>query len=255
MGSVAPGVAQSFSDSLQNAARVALLPGYLHTDGAIRAGVQIDLAPGWKTYWREPGSNGIAPEFDWSGSTNVADVQIHWPVPEIMTYEGDETIGFAHQVVLPLTVTPIDVAMPVDLQLALDFGVCEKVCVPWTATTSERLGYGSSDLIDMWMTRLPVPAAEAGMIATDCELKPAEADFSLVLDLGFEGPAPHPEAVLIETGSAETWVAASSYVAEPDKLRVSATLMHFGEEGTSPDPSTLRFTVVGDGFGIDLIGC
>ena len=34
----------------------------------LRAGVEIRLDPGWKTYWRDPGDSGVPPTFDFSGS-------------------------------------------------------------------------------------------------------------------------------------------------------------------------------------------
>ena len=33
---------------------------------SMRAGVEIRLAPGWKTYWRYPGDSGVPPRFDFS---------------------------------------------------------------------------------------------------------------------------------------------------------------------------------------------
>src|SRR6185295_19860556 len=36
------------------------------SDKNIRAGVEIKLQPGWKTYWRYPGDAGVPPRFDWS---------------------------------------------------------------------------------------------------------------------------------------------------------------------------------------------
>ena len=39
--------------------------------GALRAGVELKLSPGWKTYWRYPGDSGVPPRFDFSRSTNV----------------------------------------------------------------------------------------------------------------------------------------------------------------------------------------
>ena len=39
-----------------------------------RAGIEIRLAPGWKTYWRYPGDSGVPPRFDFSGSRNVKSV-------------------------------------------------------------------------------------------------------------------------------------------------------------------------------------
>src|ERR1700741_1429647 len=43
--------------------------------------LHIVLQPGWKTYWRSPGDAGYPPQVDMSGSTNVARVELMWPVP------------------------------------------------------------------------------------------------------------------------------------------------------------------------------
>ncbi|WP_374334137.1 protein-disulfide reductase DsbD domain-containing protein, partial [Aestuariivirga sp.] len=43
-------------------------------------GVLIELAPGWKTYWRMPGDSGIPPEFTWSPS-QPARVEVQFPTP------------------------------------------------------------------------------------------------------------------------------------------------------------------------------
>ena len=37
----------------------------------LRAGVEIKLLPGWKTYWRYPGDAGVPPVFDFAASDNV----------------------------------------------------------------------------------------------------------------------------------------------------------------------------------------
>src|ERR1700704_3395422 len=39
-----------------------------------RAGIEIRLAQGWKTYWRYPGDAGIPPRFAFAGSRNVKSV-------------------------------------------------------------------------------------------------------------------------------------------------------------------------------------
>ncbi len=41
-----------------------------------RAGIEIKLAPGWKTYWRYPGEAGAPPRFDFAGSENVKTRQL-----------------------------------------------------------------------------------------------------------------------------------------------------------------------------------
>jgi hypothetical protein len=35
-------------------------------NGLHMAALQLDMAPGWKTYWRQPGDSGIPPRFDFS---------------------------------------------------------------------------------------------------------------------------------------------------------------------------------------------
>src|SRR5208282_5267135 len=48
----------------------------------LRAGIEIKLDPGWKTYWRDPGDSGAPPTFDFSGSGNVKSAAVLWPAPE-----------------------------------------------------------------------------------------------------------------------------------------------------------------------------
>src|SRR5262245_21652243 len=45
------------------------------------AGVELELAQGWKTYWRMPGDAGVPPMFDWSQSINTAAVTVLYPTP------------------------------------------------------------------------------------------------------------------------------------------------------------------------------
>src|SRR5262252_9680616 len=59
----------------------------------LQLGLQFELRPGWKTYWRNPGDAGFPPHGDWSHSTNVADVTIAWPAPERFEVLGFETFG------------------------------------------------------------------------------------------------------------------------------------------------------------------
>ncbi len=100
------------------------------TDGMWSAGVEIDLADGWKTYWRMPGEAGIAPLFDWSGSHNVAEIELRWPAPRRYHDASGETIGYAERVIFPITVRPENPEQPVNLALQLDYAVCKDICIP-----------------------------------------------------------------------------------------------------------------------------
>jgi DsbC/DsbD-like thiol-disulfide interchange protein len=114
-------------------AAVRLIAGLRQIGGGAavqRAGVQIRLADGWKTYWRYPGDSGVPPRFDFSRSRNVKSVTVRWPAPQRLTDESGTSIGYKHEVVFPLEIVPQDAARPVELKLSIDYAVCEKLCVP-----------------------------------------------------------------------------------------------------------------------------
>ncbi len=98
-----------------------------------RAGVQVLLKSGWKTYWRYPGDSGVPPRFDFSRSENVKEVTVEWPAPRRFTEEGSVSIGYTSDVTFPLVVVAQDPRKPAVLRLDLDYAICEKMCVPATA--------------------------------------------------------------------------------------------------------------------------
>ena len=96
-----------------------------------RAGVEIKLKPGWKTYWRYPGDSGVPPVLTFSQSENVKAVTVLYPAPtRFADGGGGNSIGYKGGVILPLRVVPRDAARPVVLRLKLDYAACEKLCVP-----------------------------------------------------------------------------------------------------------------------------
>jgi DsbC/DsbD-like thiol-disulfide interchange protein len=99
-------------------------------DVPVRAGVELTLAPGWKTYWRYPGDSGVPPRFDFANSQNVKSLEIAWPAPHRFTDDSGASIGYKNSVIFPLRIVPQDPAKPVLLRLKLDYAVCEKLCVP-----------------------------------------------------------------------------------------------------------------------------
>jgi DsbC/DsbD-like thiol-disulfide interchange protein len=107
-------------------------------------GVEIVLTPGWKTYWRYPGDAGIPPRFDWSGSENLAGIEVFYPAPKRITDgSGQTSIGYESRVIFPLRIRAKDPAQPVVLKLKLDFATCEKLCIPAEAVLS--LSFGAKD--------------------------------------------------------------------------------------------------------------
>jgi len=99
-------------------------------DGVLRAGIEIKMQPGWKTYWRYPGDSGVPPQFDFSGSENLKTATVLYPAPHLFTDETGQSLGYKERVILPLAVLPQQQGKPVRLRVKADYAVCEKLCVP-----------------------------------------------------------------------------------------------------------------------------
>ena len=121
-----------WDDDLQSAARLVAARAHNESAGRVfRAGVEIKLKEGWKTYWRYPGDSGVPPALDFSQSQNVKAVTVLYPAPmRFPDGAGGNSIGYKGVVVLPLHVVAEDAGKPVTLNLKLDYAVCEKLCVP-----------------------------------------------------------------------------------------------------------------------------
>jgi suppressor for copper-sensitivity B len=93
-------------------------------------GLDIILKDGWYTYWRMPGDNGLAPKFDWTGSTNVKSVDVSWPAPSRFTVMDMHSFGYSDHVLLPLQITPKNAELPTKLDVKIDMVVCHEICIP-----------------------------------------------------------------------------------------------------------------------------
>jgi DsbC/DsbD-like thiol-disulfide interchange protein len=123
-----------------------LLAGSHVSDAGARAGIEIKLAPGWKTYWRYPGDSGVPPRFDFADSQNVKTVTIDWPAPHRFSDDSGITIGYKLDVIFPLHVVPQDTTKPVRLRLKADYAICDKICIPAEASAELLLDAGRSEL-------------------------------------------------------------------------------------------------------------
>ncbi len=94
-------------------------------------GIAIQLQPGWHTYWRTPGDSGVPPRFDFSKSDNIEAVTVLWPAPhKFDDGAGGTSLGYTQQLVLPLRIVAKNADKPVTLRAAINYAVCEKLCIP-----------------------------------------------------------------------------------------------------------------------------
>jgi DsbC/DsbD-like thiol-disulfide interchange protein len=147
----------------EGAVRMRILPGGGDGDG-LKAGLEIALDSGWKTYWVSPGPLGLAPRLDWSGSTNLDNVDVLWPAPQRFSDGDAQSAGYVGQVILPLKIRAEDPVKPVDLALKIDAGICSTQCVPIQVRLSLSLmpGQGADALalarLDGFRGRVPAPS-------------------------------------------------------------------------------------------------
>lgn len=129
-----------------------------------RGALQIELQPGWKTYWRNPGDAGVPPQINIEGNTKA---QIDFPAPVRFGGDDEGGIGYKQPVSLPIVfhLTPTDTRLKGHVFL----GVCEKICVPVQATFDFPLdeegqrtspqAIAARTIIETAFDRLPTPAS------------------------------------------------------------------------------------------------
>lgn len=111
-------------------ARIRLIALPSADGGMIDAGLQIELQPGWKTYWKAPGASGLPPQISFSGSQNIASTKISFPLPTTFGSGRDLTAGYTSTVTLPIAIEPLFPGRPLKVKGSGFLGVCEDICVP-----------------------------------------------------------------------------------------------------------------------------
>ncbi len=246
-----------FAQDIEGLDRASFRPGWMTAAGSHMTALDLQLQPGWKTYWRAPGDAGIPPSFDWTGSENLASVALHWPSPQIFDLNGLRSIGYHDQLVLPMEVMAIDPTRPVAVRLSVQIGICKDICLPATVTVSgEVFGKGASDAaIKTSLALRPLTAEEAGLAQIICRVAPIKDGLRLTADLDLPRLGVDAEAVVFETTDRRIWVS------EAEALRQAGTLTAMSDlVGPSGQPFALErrgvtVTVISGDKSVEILGC
>lgn len=238
-------------------ARSYLHAGWSTPEGPRIAALRMELEPGWKTYWRSPGDSGIPPDFDWSGSENLADVRIAWPTPIVFDTYGARTLGYQDRMTLPVELTPKDPTLPMRVRLSLFYGVCSDICVP--AREDLAIDIAPADapegeyFIRQAFEALPASAAAAGLTAAACEMTlDANGDGELSARLSFSHPLSGAPLIVAE-GPEGVWFGPVDARVEGGDLVAEAPMR--AEPGAWIDRASLRFTLLGGPRALQHDGC
>lgn len=134
---------------------------------AALAYLEMQLDPGWKTYWRMPGDSGVPPSFDWKEAPNVAKATVYYPAPHRMADQGGEAVGYKDHVVFPIRIERRDPKQRTPINATLEYGICKNICVPVEVKLTAAC-YGASPSIAAAVDAVPRRPGEAR--ATDPKL-------------------------------------------------------------------------------------
>ena len=189
------------------------------TLAALPVALEVELEPGWKTYWRSPGDAGIPPNTDWTGSTNIAETTFHWPAPERFDFFGIETFGYHDRIVFPIDVAVSEPGQSVALRARADLLVCDDICIPHTMNLTLDLPSGpampsrEANLVDRFRSLVPGDGARAGLALERVEAGPAAP--ATVLRVAARSVVPFEQPDLIVEGP-ENFLFAAPEVSRSD---------------------------------------
>jgi len=120
----------------------AVVPGKPFTVGLL-----LRMAPGWHTYWKFSGDAGLPTELKWKLPPGWKIGDIQWPIPLKTIDPGDiETYGYENEVLLMQEITPPSKLDDSSAKLSSEANwlVCEKICIPGSATLQLDLPVAST---------------------------------------------------------------------------------------------------------------
>jgi DsbC/DsbD-like thiol-disulfide interchange protein len=222
-------------------ARIRLVTtGKPDAEGRLKGVLDVELKPGWKTYWRDPGDAGVPPTIDVSANPNIVGAEFDFPAPQRHD-EGDfKWAGYDYPIGLPVTFTLRDPAGPAMIDAAVFLGVCETICVPVQA----KLQLDTSNDPDNQDDAAEVQAA------FDALPGPEQPDFGVTLTDGSKDEVVVEAAFAGEPDAVDFFLAGSDgYLFGPPVKRTEGERLLFSvpildRPEKMPENGTLQYTLV-----------
>jgi thiol:disulfide interchange protein DsbD len=118
-------------------------------------GIKMDMQKNWHTYWKNPGDSGGPIKIIWKTSENISIGQIKWPTPELIPYDPLMTYGYKDFVIFPFEYVK-NFDGNADIELDLDFLICDDVCIPEKAKIQTTLNEIKEDIkLVEWNNKVP----------------------------------------------------------------------------------------------------
>ncbi len=137
---------------------------------SFKLGLRQDIAPGWHTYWQNPGDSGAATTLDLDLPEDVVAGPIQWPAPEALPYAGLMNYGYEDEVLLAREVTLPETwptGIPAVVRAEATWLVCADICIPESGSYEILVETGPQAL----------PSADAAAFATTTTALPRPTPF------------------------------------------------------------------------------
>jgi len=111
-------------------------------------GLEYQMEPGWKTYWKSPGEGGFPQTINFENSTNIKNINILWPTPFEFEILGLKSLGYQDKVIFPLEVQIEDETKDIFIDLKVNFLICKEICIPGDARVFLEIPAGERKITD-----------------------------------------------------------------------------------------------------------
>lgn len=151
----APGARAATSIPLDGAVlTLAALPP--EADGTIRGAIRIELRPGWKTYWIDPGQSGIPASYSFTQGAAT----LRYPAPHRFGEGIERANGYSGPFAIAFE---LQGAGPGPVAVSAMLGLCRDICVPASGTVSTAPDEGDRALVEAAFAALPAPAPDGAI--------------------------------------------------------------------------------------------
>lgn len=228
VGTTAMGASSGWNETEHTRVRLISSVDAIGDDKEITIGLHFELNPEWKVYWRSAGDAGYPPSIKWDGSENLADAEMHWPIPERFSILGFETLGYKKEVVFPIALKLKNPNQDLSIKANVDYLACAELCIPYEAKLeifipkgvqgAQQINATEAHLISRYDSRVPKTTDGAGMAIKNVEIKTNNNNGVLIVtattttkftkpDLFVEGPNG------LSFSSPQAWIDASAKMA------------------------------------------
>lgn len=145
--------------------------------------VELQMAPGWHTYWRTPGDAGQATKVVWDLPKGITAGPLKWPTPERLDEESLTVFAYHGTVrlVSVLELAPDVPEGPLEFTAKVSWLECQKSCIKGAAVVPIRLKVGTLEKAGpeaavVAAARSAIPVAAQGGISASWKTPGTESD-------------------------------------------------------------------------------